>query len=111
MRIERTVRDQDLRHAMELGRRLGGRADVLAGDEHVDGLPKLERGGERARRRVVQLAARDLRQEKGRHRQITPTSSCSLATSSATDLTLTPALRPGGSVVFNTLRRGDTSTP
>ncbi|MGO8077460.1 hypothetical protein AB9F41_33710, partial [Rhizobium leguminosarum] len=36
----------------------------------------------------------------------TPASFLSLSISSANDLTLTPALRPDGSSVFNTLRRG-----
>ena len=111
MRVERIVGHAHFGHACELsGRRRGG-ADVLAGDQHIDRTAELERGGERARGRVVQLAAGDLGQKKGRHRQITPASSCSLATSSATDLTLTPALRPAGSAVFSTLRRGETSTP
>ena len=43
--------------------------------------------------------------------QSTPASSLSLPTSSATEPTLTPALRLGGSVVFSTFRRGVTSTP
>ena len=111
MLVKRIVGDQHLRHALKLGRRLGGGADICARDENIDGLPELERRGQRARGRIVQLPARDFRQKKGRHRQITPASSCSLATSSATDLTLTPDLRPGGSTVFSTLSRGETSTP
>src|SRR6201996_8656859 len=46
-----------------------------------------------------------------RHLQRTPASFFSLDTSSATSLTLTPPLRPGGSDVFTTSRRGVTSTP
>ena len=103
MRVEGIVGDKHLRHALELGGARRGGADVLAGDQHVDRTAELERGGERARGRVVQLSARDFGQKKARHRQITPASSCSLATSSATDLTLTPALRPPGSVVFKHL--------
>ena len=49
-------------------------------------------------------------EEQGRH-QITPASFFSLATSSSTEVTLAPALRPGGSVVLSTFRRGETSTP
>src|SRR5208337_86200 len=111
MRVNGIVRDAHLRDAGKLSRRRGGGAHVFARDEDVDGAPELERGGERARRHVAQSPARDFRQKKGRHRQITPASSCSLATSSATDLTLTPALRPPGSAVFKTLSRGATSTP
>ena len=109
--VERIVGCAHFRHALELSGGGGGRADVLTGDKHVDRTSEFERGGERARCRVVQLSACDFRQKKGRHRQITPASSWSLATSSATDLTFTPALRPEGSAVFSTLRRGDTSTP
>src|SRR5271170_690150 len=111
MRVERIVRHSHFRHALELSGHRGGGGDVLAGDKHVDRTSELERGGERARGRVVQLSACDFGQKKGRHRQITPASSWSLPTSSATDLTLTPALRPAGSEVFSTLRRGETSTP
>jgi hypothetical protein len=42
---------------------------------------------------------------------ITPASSLSLAISSSTEPTFTPALRPAGSTVFTTLSRGVTSTP
>jgi hypothetical protein len=41
----------------------------------------------------------------------TPASFLSLSTSSATSLTLTPALRPPGSSVFSTFSRGFTSAP
>ena len=43
--------------------------------------------------------------------QITPASSFSFWISSATEPTFTPALRPAGSTVFTTERRGETSTP
>ena len=43
--------------------------------------------------------------------QIKPISFLSLSTSSPTVLTLTPALRPPGSMVFITSRRGEGSTP
>ena len=87
------------------------RATLSPATSTSTGAPELQRGGQRARRHVAQSPARDLGQKKGRHVQITPASSCSLATSSATDLTFTPALRPLGSAVFNTLSRGATSTP
>ena len=111
MGVERIVGDAHLGDARELRGRLGRRADVMAGDQDVDRLPDLERGGQRARGHVAQGAARDFGQKKGRHDQITPASSCSLATSSATDFTFTPALRPPGSAVLRTLSRGATSTP
>jgi len=43
--------------------------------------------------------------------QSTPASTFSFCTSSATEPTFTPALRPPGSAVFTTFRRGETSTP
>src|SRR5208282_5220760 len=100
MRVSRIVRDAHLRDAGKLRRRRGGGAHGFARDEDVDGAPEFERGGQRTRRHVAQSPARDFRQKKNRHRQITPVSLCNLATSSATDLTLTPALRPPGSAVF-----------
>ena len=43
--------------------------------------------------------------------QSTPASVLSLAISSSTEPTLTPALRVAGSTVFSTFSRGATSTP
>ena len=86
-------------------------ATFRPGDQHVDRRAELRSRGERARRQIAQTAVRDFGQKKRRHGQITPASSCSLATSSATVLTFTPALRPLGSAVFSTFRRGVTSTP
>src|SRR5208282_4554183 len=85
--------------------------DISPRDENVDGRAELRSRGERARRQIAQTAVRDFGQQQGRHDQITPASSCSLATSSATVLTFTPALRPPGSAVLSTFRRGETSTP
>src|SRR5262249_31982770 len=56
-------------------------------------------------RRVVMFS----NQQRGHQR--TPASVLSFATSSATSLTLTPPLRPGGSAVFKTSRCGVRSTP
>ena len=111
MSVDGVVGDAHLRDARELRGRLGRSADVMAGDEDVDRLPDLERRGQGAGGHVAQDAAGDFGQKKGRHDQITPASSCSFATSSATDFTLTPALRPPGSEVLRTLSRGATSTP
>src|ERR1700679_1293804 len=110
MLVTGIVGDQHFRHASKFGGRLRGSADIFARNEDIDGLPKFDRCGQRARGRIVQFAARNFRQKKSRHCQITPASR-RLATSSATDLTLTPDLRPGGSTVFSTLSRGETSTP
>jgi hypothetical protein len=111
MLVTRIVGDQHFRHALKFGGRLRGDGNIGARDENIDGRLELERRGQRARRRIVQFSACDFRQKKGSHRQITPASSRSFCTSSATDLTLTPDLRPGGSTVFSTLSRGATSTP
>ena len=111
MGVERVIGDAHLRHAAEFGRARRRLADVLPGDENVDRRAEFGRGGQRAGGQVAQFAVGDFRQQKRRHGQITPASSCSLATSSATDFTFTPALRPLGSVVFRTLSRGATSTP
>ena len=101
-------------HFGDAGKLRGARrsvGDVLPGDQHIDGRAELDRRSQRACGHVAQGAASDLGQKKGRHDQITPASSCSLATSSATVFTFTPALRPPGSAVFSTLSRGATSTP
>ncbi len=105
----RRVREQHLGGAVELG---GGFGDALAagaGHQHVHVLAERLGGGHGlgdvgAQRLVVVVGE----QEHGH--DSTPTS-LSLATSSAALATLTPALRPGGSTVFSTLRRGAMSTP
>ena len=111
MLIKRIVGDAHPRDAGELGRGLRGARDIAAGDQHIDRRAQLQRRRQRPGGDVGEMAVRDFGKKQGRHRQITPASSLSLATSSATVLTLTPALRPLGSVVFSTLRRGATSTP
>ncbi len=111
MGVVAVVGDAHLGDARELRGRLGRRGDVVAGDENVDRPPDLERRGQRPRGHIAQGAACDFGQKKGRHGQITPASSWSFAMSSATDFTLTPALRPPGSAVLSTLSRGATSTP
>ena len=111
MGVGRAVGDPHLGDAGKLRRGFRGRADALPGHEHVDRLPDLERGGQRPRGHVAQAPARDFSQKKSRHGQITPASSRSFDTSSATDFTFTPALRPPGSAVLMTFSRGATSTP
>ena len=75
MLVTRIVGDQHFRHALKFGGRVRGSADIGARDENIDGRLELEGRGQRARGRIVQLSARDLRQKKSRHRQITPASS------------------------------------
>ncbi len=111
VRIDRVVGDAHPGDAVELGRRLRRRAEILPGEQHVDRSAEILGRGESPRADVGEMAARDFAQKKSGHVQITPASSRSFDTSSATVLTLTPALRPLGSLVFSTLTRGATSTP
>ena len=105
----RGVDMQHLGRAFELGGSLGDGLAVGAGHQHVHVLAQplgrahgLGDGG--AERLVVVVG-----EEQDRH-DSAPTS-LSLAISSAALATLTPALRPGGSTVLSTLRRGAISTP
>ncbi len=109
--VKRIVRHPHFGHARKLGGRFGGCAHPLPGNQNLDGLADLSGGGQRPRGEVAQLPAHDFRDNKNRHGQITPASSWSFDTSSATLFTFTPALRPPGSAVFKTLSRGATSTP
>jgi hypothetical protein len=61
MLIKRVVGDEHFRHAVKLCSRLGDCADAFARHENIDGLTQFERGGERPRRRIVQLSAGDFR--------------------------------------------------
>ena len=103
------VREQHLRCALELGGSFGDALAVGAGHQHVhvlaQGLGGAHGLGDDAAQRLVVVVG----EEQDRH-DSAPTS-LSLATSSAALATLTPALRPGGSTVFSTLRRGAMSTP
>ena len=100
---------EHLGRAIELGGGLGHRLAVGTGHQHVDVLAQRPGGGhglgDGRRQRLVVV----LRQQKSGHDNAP--ASFSLATSSAALATLTPALRPGGSTVFTTLRRGAISTP
>ena len=99
-----------LRDAVELGRRLGDGAGVLAGDEHVDVAAHRLRGGDGLGGGVVEMRVVVLGENENGH-QSTPASVLSLAISSSTEPTFTPALRVAGSAVLTTFRRGVTSTP
>src|SRR5689334_21010291 len=105
----RRVRKQHLGRAIELGCLFGDRLAIPAGHQHVHILPHGLGGAQSlgdvwAQRLVVVVG-----EEQNRHASV-PTS-FSLAISSAALATLTPALRPGGSTVFITLRRGAMSMP
>jgi len=73
---------------------------VLAARKNVDGRDKPGHD-----------ALRGLGDKKDCHRYSTPASSLSFDTSSATEPTLAPDLRPDGSVVLMTSSRGLISTP
>ena len=110
MLVRRGVGQQHLLHAIELGGGIGGRFAILAGDQNMHVAAERLGGGERLVGGVLERFVVVLGDEKRGH-QSTPASSLSLPTSSATEPTLTPDLRPGGSVVFTTSSRGLMSTP
>ena len=100
----RRIGEQHLGGAVELGGGLGDGLAVGAGHQHVHVLAERLGGGHGlggggAERLVVVVG-----DEKDGHDSAP--ASLSLAISSAALATLTPALRPGGSTVFSTLRRG-----
>ena len=93
------------------GRRLGGcGVTARAGHKHMH-LAQTRDGRQRLGNLIGrQMPLVHIRNQQNGH-QITPASSLSFAISSATEPTLTPALRPTGSTVLTTVRRGATSTP
>ena len=110
VRVGGRVREQHLLDAVELGGGVGDRLAARAGDEDVHVAAERLGGGQRLVGRVLERLVVVLGEEEGRH-QIAPASFLSLSTSSATVLTLTPALRCGGSAVLTISSRGLTSTP
>ncbi len=104
------IGEQDLRHTLKR-RRLGRRrVAALPGDQHMD-LAEALHGLQRLGQRIgAKMPVADIGKKKNSH-QITPASSFSFAISSSTEPTFTPALRPAGSTVLTTVRRGVTSTP
>src|SRR5690606_31063304 len=108
--IARVVGKQDLRYALELRGRFRDRPASAAGDENMDIVAQCAGGGQRLRSRAVERFVVVLGdQERGHYS--TPASLRSLSTSSSTEATFTPPLRPAGSLVLSTFRRGATSTP
>ena len=110
MAVDLGVGGKHLGHAVNLCGGLGGRGAVVAGDQDMDVTTKGLPSGDRVVGAGVQGAVLVVCENKDAH-QITFASFFSLSTSSATFSTFTPALRSAGSVTFNTLRRGVTSTP
>ena len=104
------IRRQHLGHAGKLRGLCGGGGNTFTGDQQMHFTQRFC-GRQRFCRAVrAQRAAGHFGNQKNGH-QITPASSLSFAISSATLATLTPALRPCGSTVLTTVRRGVTSTP
>src|SRR5215468_7523790 len=109
MRISERVGEQHFADPVELGRGLRDRFAVLTGDQNVHFATDLFRGGQRFVGRVLERGVVVLGEQECGH-QIAP-ASLSFSTNSATPLTLTPALRTGGSAVLTTSSRGLMSTP
>src|SRR5690606_22989499 len=94
---------------VEPGCRIGRRAGILAGDEHMHLAAQRLGRGQRLGGGILQALVVVFGNQQRRH-QITP-ASFSLPTSSATEPTFAPAWRPGGSTVLATVSRGAVSTP
>ena len=102
------VGDMHLADACNLRGFLGHRIDARTGDEQMD-FAKLRRGGDHRERGVLDGLA-VMFDPNERFHECTPIA-FSLATSSSTSATLTPAERTGGSETLTTLTRGAVSTP
>src|SRR5690606_39259431 len=100
----------DLPDPGDLRRRLGGRPRFprLAGHQRID-RAQPARGGDGGEHRVLHRAALMLDENQRLH--AANPSVFSLATSSSTEPTTTPACRTGGSATLSTFSRGETSTP
>ena len=96
-------------HTVKLGR-FSRRTGSGTRHQHMHLAQALHTGKRLGHRIGRQLPVIHIGKQKNGH-QITPASSLSFAISSATDPTFTPALRPAGSTVLMTDRRGVTSTP
>ena len=94
------VGDFDGGHALELSRLLGGGAAVAAGDEDVDVATDLGGCGNGVEGGGLEAGVVVFGDYEDSHDQITFASFFSFSTSSATDLTLIPALRAAGASTF-----------
>ena len=106
----RRIRVQDLGHPGDLGSGFGDAGAIVAGDQDVDVAADLGGCRHGVQGRGLDLRIVVLGDDEVAH-QMTFASFRSLSTSSATDSTLTPPARLGGSVTFKVTRRGPTSTP
>ena len=109
--MDRRVGDPHLGHTGGPGRGFGGRAAVRSGDQHMDVAAQPGRGAQRGQCRALQGGVVMFGDDEDGSCQITRASFLSLSTSSATEPTLMPAWRLGGSATLSVFRRGVTSTP
>ncbi len=107
--VKRVFRHQHAGNAGDLRSLRGRRLRLRPGAEHRHIAKRLQRPDRLGGRVAVQLAIRDFSKQQNSH-QITP-ASFNLPTSSSTEPTLMPALRPSGSRTETTSSRGETSTP
>ncbi len=110
MFVNITVCQQHFRRAVELRRRVRHGLRALAGHQDMHVAAERLGCGHRLGGRVLEMSVVVFRDQKGGHCN-TPASFFSFSTSSATEPTFTPDLRPPGSTVFSTSSRGLTSTP
>ena len=89
---------------------IGSGACIMPSNKNSDWRTKSNRGTQRARCCVLDRLIVMISKKKRRH-QNPPASVLSLETSSATEATLMPAFRPGGSMVETTFKRGVISMP
>jgi len=108
MGIGRIVGDMDRARAGDPGGLGRDAIDALASDEEMD-LAELRRRGDHGESGILDGLAVMFDPNQSLH-FATPIA-LSLATSSSTSATLTPAVRFAGSTTFSVVRRGLTSTP
>ena len=104
----RAVGDVDLARAGNFRGCIGNCADARTGDKQMD-FAELRSGGDHRERGVLDGLA-VMFDPNERFHECTPIA-LSLATSSSTSATLTPAERTGGSLTLTVLTRGAVSTP
>ena len=105
------VRQEHFLDARDFRSGIGDGFGALARNQHIDVAAERACRRHRLERCRVQRLVVVFGNKECCHDQITPASFLSLSTRLATESTFTPALRPAGSEVFRTFRRGVTSTP
>ncbi|MNZ84508.1 hypothetical protein D3C78_1032680 [compost metagenome] len=108
--IGRSVGHQYLADALDALRRSHGAFDINTGDQHMNLTANLLRRSDRVQRRGGKLGVGVFGNYQNSH-QITFASFFSFSTSSATDLTLIPALRAAGASTFRVLLVEAVETP